>query len=402
MLTDQTSLADIEFRLEWKSTYAMHTDIYHAGRVNFYRDCFPGNLYSELLHRAPGDVVERDCPPGTMVAGFDPRNEMVIRPSQFHTSFDPVRITLPRAGRFYPKGILGGIANVFPANIQPFRVIEPGNSGIRISFNHPLSSFPLRFRATVEAVYEKPVDRGGTCIDWLETACTGPGMQVRAEDRPTDFFSDDPFLRDDESDDAVFYARPRMVNHLDDRAIEVIRDMHGQILRPGMRVLDLMSSWTSHLPESVALSEVVGLGMNREELAANPRISRFIVQDLNRDSALPFPDGSFDAVICTASVEYLIRPLEVFSEISRILKPTGVCAITFSNRWFPPKAIQIWKSIHEFERMGLVLEYLIRGGAFQGLQTVSVRGLPRPATDKYAGEQRYSDPIYQIRAEKAG
>jgi SAM-dependent methyltransferase len=166
-----------------------------------------------------------------------------------------------------------------------------------------------------------------------------------------------------------------------------------------MRVLDLMSSWTSHLPD-VSFSEVAGLGMNREELQANKRLDRFVVQDLNQVMALPYESDSLDAVICTASIEYLIRPFEVFSDISRILKPGGLVVMTFSNRWFPPKAIRIWKELHEFERMGLALEYLIRTGSFENLHSFSMRGLPRPETDKYFDQQRLSDPVYAVWGQK--
>ncbi|HSO66707.1 MAG TPA: class I SAM-dependent methyltransferase, partial [Desulfatirhabdiaceae bacterium] len=110
--------------------------------------------------------------------------------------------------------------------------------------------------------------------------------------------------------------------------------------------------------------------------------------------------GSLDAVVCTASIEYLTRPVEVISEISRILKPGGLLVMTFSNRWFPPKVIRIWTELHEFERMGLVLEYMMLTGSFENLHTFSMRGLPRPETDKYFGQQRYSDPVYAVWGQK--
>jgi SAM-dependent methyltransferase len=180
----------------------------------------------------------------------------------------------------------------------------------------------------------------------------------------------------------------------------VITGLYAGMLRPGMRVLDLMSSWTSHLPDEILFTEVVGLGMNPEELQANKRLNRFVVQDLNQLTTLPFENGSLDAVVCTASIEYLTRPFEVFSEISRILKPGGLLVMTFSNRWFPPKVIRIWTELHEFERMGLALEYMILTGSFENLHTFSMRGLPRPETDKYFGEQRYSDPVYAVWGQK--
>jgi SAM-dependent methyltransferase len=167
-----------------------------------------------------------------------------------------------------------------------------------------------------------------------------------------------------------------------------------------MEVLDLMSSWKSHLPENVNLERVVGLGLNESELRKNSRLTDTVVQDLNRNSKLPFDSNSFDAVICSMSVEYLVDPLAVFAEVGRILRTDGYFILTFSNRWFPTKAIKIWKELHEFERMGLALEYFIRSGGFKNLQTYSIRGLPRPHDDKYFPDLWYSDPIYAVWGQK--
>jgi SAM-dependent methyltransferase len=100
-------------------------------------------------------------------------------------------------------------------------------------------------------------------------------------------------------------------------------------------------------------------------------------------------------------VEYLTRPHEVFSEVARILKPGGIFIHSFSNRWFPPKAIRIWAELHEFERMGLVLEYFLKSGQYRGLETYSMRGLPRPANDKYSDRLPYADPVYAVWGSKA-
>lgn len=121
-----------------------------------------------------------------------------------------------------------------------------------------------------------------------------------------------------------------------------------------------------------------------------------VVHDLNRDPLLPFPDAAFDAVVCTVSVEYLIRPHGVFAEVARVLDLGGRFIVTFSNRWFPPKAIRIWPELHEFERLGLVLEYFRHSGRFRQLETWSLKGLPRPPDDKYADRITESDPIYAV------
>jgi SAM-dependent methyltransferase len=140
--------------------------------------------------------------------------------------------------------------------------------------------------------------------------------------------------------------------------------------------------------------------MNREELEKNEQLRDFEVHDLNENPALPFQDGSFDAVICNASVEYLTDPLAVFKEVGRVLKHAGCFLLTFSNRWFPPKVIAVWEQLHEFERMGLVTEYFLQSERFEKIHTYSIRGLPRPEGDKYYGKMLVSDPVYGVWAYK--
>jgi hypothetical protein len=124
-------------------------------------------------------------------------------------------------------------------------------------------------------------------------------------------------------------------------------------------VLDLMASWESHLPADHGLGEIVGLGLNEEELNANRLFGDHLVHDLNREPRLPFDDASFDAVICSLSVEYLTQPFEAFAEVARVLRPGGRFITTFSNRWFPPKVIRTWEQLHEFERLGPRLGVLL-------------------------------------------
>ena len=141
--------------------------------------------------------------------------------------------------------------------------------------------------------------------------------------------------------------------------------------------------------------------MNADELSANDRLTRYVVHDLNRDPRLPFDDGAFDAAVCTVSVEYLTRPLAVFDEMARVLSPGGIFIVTFSNRWFPPKAIRIWKELHPFERMGMVRELFSHEARFDRLETFSSQGWPRPEDDKYAGQMLNSDPVFAVWGRRA-
>jgi SAM-dependent methyltransferase len=221
-------------------------------------------------------------------------------------------------------------------------------------------------------------------------------MQSRCNGSATCFFDGRAFEREDTGEDERFYRAPRLVQHIDDRAMATISDLYGRLIAPGSRVLDLMSSWTSHLPEDLATAAVTGLGMNAAELARNARLSRYDVHDLNRVPRLPYPDAAFDAVICTVSVEYLTRPREVFTDVARVLAPGGIFIVTFSDRWFPTKAIRIWKELHPFERMGMVLELFHQTERFASLATFSSQGWPRPANDKYADRMAFSDPVFGV------
>jgi SAM-dependent methyltransferase len=162
------------------------------------------------------------------------------------------------------------------------------------------------------------------------------------------------FDRLDPSEDAAFYAAPRLVTHIDDGAIAAVGDLYQELGIDG-RVLDLMSSWVSHFHEPP--EDLVGLGMNERELRRNPALSEHVVQDLNADPRLPFPDASFDHAVCCVSVDYLVRPLEVFADLARILRPGGQFVVTFSNRCFPSKAIRGWLATDDAGHVAIVRRY---------------------------------------------
>ena len=388
--------ADIHFQMRWSGTEVTHTEKYQAFDVNFWRDCLPKELYDNLGMTSVGRTVQADFHPGSIVPEYDLKKTFEIKQAQFNRRFVPNKEIKPRMGRFYPKGLLNGIAGVFPQNLQSFRCVGIENGVLKVDFNHPLASKPLQVKAFVKGIRFKSVERGGRCYNWMDIMADGPGMQSRWEGKPTDFLSEKPFQREDDGTDLVFYNAPRFVQHIDDRAIEVVKGLYGGFVHDGMRVLDLMSSWTSHLPEALRLKQLSGLGLNAEELKKNKELSDWVVHDLNENPILPYKNESYDAVVCTVSIEYLIDPETVFKEIGRILRPGGMFIVTFSNRWFPEKVINIWKDLHEFERMGLVMEYFQKSEMFTDLETYSIRGLPRPTNDKYFPELMDSDPIYAV------
>jgi SAM-dependent methyltransferase len=197
------------------------------------------------------------------------------------------------------------------------------------------------------------------------------------------------FERVDESSDADFYEQPRLVTHIDDAAIGALTAFYRELLPAGGIVLDLMSSWISHLPEDRTYTGVTGLGMNAKELEANARLTNRVVQDLNKTPALPFADGEFDGAVVTVSVQYLTRPVEVFTEVGRALKANAPFAVAYSNRCFPTKAVAVWRALGDREHAELIGLYFRLSGAFGQPQAYDIS--PGPG----------SDPMYVVVARRA-
>ena len=213
----------------------------------------------------------------------------------------------------------------------------------------------------------------------------------------------DAFSRLDETEDERFYKQDRFVSHLDAVALDAVESIIGQlIVEPHPVILDLMAGWDSHIPEKIKPAKTVGLGLNENELSKNHRLDDFVIHDVNKKPMLPFPDGLFDIVLNTVSVDYMTHPVEVFREVGRILKPGGLYLVTFSNRMFPEKAVKVWRDADEEGRILLVEELFERSGAFEGPATVVSKGKPRPKNDKYAHLGIPSDPIYTVHAERRG
>jgi SAM-dependent methyltransferase len=202
---------------------------------------------------------------------------------------------------------------------------------------------------------------------------------------PSGFFS-----RGDDTDDSDFYAFDRLVTHIDSGAIAAVGDLYDELGLSGSSsgpVLDICSSWISHFPTKP--ERLVVTGMNEAELAANDMADERLIKDLNTDPTLPFPDGTFAAVTCCVSVDYLTKPLNVFAEIRRILRPGGVFVCTFSNRCFPTKAIRGWLATDDVGRCRIVETYFDTAGGFDE-PTTQLRNPGAPG-----------DPLYAVSAGRA-
>ena len=205
---------------------------------------------------------------------------------------------------------------------------------------------------------------------------------------PNQPFPPHAFRRQDETPDAEFYHHPRFVTHIDDAAIAAVTQLYREFFLPNSALLDLMSSWVSHLPPEVPYRRVVGLGMNAAELRANPRLESYVVQDLNQQPALPFADGEFDGAALCVSIDYLTLPVAVLREVARVLRPGAPLVITFSNRCFPSKAIAAWHALDDRGHLALVQRFLEDAGSWQRITLLD----RSPAPGR-------SDPLYAVVAQ---
>lgn len=395
----------LDLTLRWQSPHARHEDRLHLARFNVWRDLdlLPPALQDEVLGRRPGDRARHRFAPAALLPEWQEQRLLRAAVAQFDTRFLGCRALEPRLGRFYPRGILAGVGGTFRQDAAPIRLVARGADELIFDANHPLARCHVEVGIAVRGVRAAPDEHGGRCQEAIAELTTGPGMQAPYGELATEFFADDPFRRRDPRPDGEFYRMPRWVNHLDGAALDQVGRLYQRLLRPGTHVLDLMASWDSHLPATVlGPAAVTGLGLNRDELDANPILAQRVVHDVNARPVLPFADATFDAAICTVSVEYLTHPVEVFAEVARVLRPGGIFVVVFSNRWFPPKAVRLWEDLHEFERPGLVLAYFLHEPRFRELETFSLRGLPRPPDDRHAGQSPLSDPVHAVWGRRAG
>lgn len=388
-------------------------DHYFCDGVNLWRDCFTTSQLQILTGLKEGDVT-------TLASGellpVNPTRILQLRRSQWQppgSHAHGAATVTPQLWRWYPQGFVHGVANIYPETMLPMRVTGVDENNLEVDCNHPLAGRDVQVTVTVQNVEPVAKERGGRCTDWLEEAmAAGPGMQLKpdavsdteAEPIPWPDYTvqlQNQGRRLDNHPDTMFYQAPRFVDHIDSTARSHLLQCTTPLVRsltPGARVLDLMSSIQSHLPppeaEQATSPVVVGLGMNGDELAANPALSEWLVQDLNHEPQLRFANGSFELVMCHLSIEYLLDPAKILKEVARVLTPGGKVIISFSNRWFPEKVTRLWLQLHEYERVGYVL-YLLRD-AFTNFQAETFRNWPRPADDAHYLEIPLSDPLFVI------
>lgn len=221
------------------------------------------------------------------------------------------------------------------------------------------------------------------------------------------------FRRADESLDSKFYAQPRMVQHIDEGCVPYskfdtrvilirtsartsLQEYYGSVIQRSDSILDLCTSWTSHLPSNLYPKHNLGIGMNLNEMEKNKHLTGHVVHDLNTNPAIKHVDSkSMDVVICNVSVDYLVKPVEVFREMHRVLRDGGTAHMAFSNRCFPDKVIGKWLNMNEQEQRHWVGGYFYASGGWTDVEEVILR----EASTAFFGMTN-RDPLYVVRAKK--
>ena len=386
-------ISNAEFSLYWQSPGTEHTErrlirtIFLSGQ----------SLTYALEGIAPGKSGHISFEPGVLSGPWRKDRVQTLRLSPGGNLGSHGLPVAPKQGRFYPRRLIPELTDPVGKPEVPLRILEVDGDRITVDLNHPLSPYAVEMDVTIHGPQPGESQAGATGTEsWTDKLIQGgPGMQAPFHGIRTDFRESTAFTRIDPRPDAEFYRAPRRVGHVDSRASGFIRDIYGGRLNQGNRVLDLMSSYQCHLPEDKDL-HVTGLGMNREEMDSNAMIDELCVQDLNEETRIPFPDASFDGVVCSLSVEYLVHPMEVFHEAARVLKPGAPFLLSFSNRWFPPKVTRLWTLLHPYERMAWLLQLFEDTNRFGRLFTTTVHGWPRPVHDPHYPKSLFSDPIFVV------
>jgi SAM-dependent methyltransferase len=403
-----TDINEVSYRLSirYESDYGQHRDDLYIQKNNLPAviETLPAAIKNDLKTFGDEPSKTYDYIKGKLFNNDNMIQTMAVSEEDFIRHPGHNIDIEPRYGRFYPATLFNteklAFSNSAGKKMIPVRIIELMYKELLVSTSHPLCDYNTTL--TIERLEPKH-DPQTVAVPLLGTAqipdfLTGPGMQLRYDDKATDFFSDDAFQRSDETVDSKFYSQARHINHLDEAAQIQLKSVYSDLIPFHSEILDLMSSINSHIDERLESKKITGLGMNEEELRANPVLDEIIVHDINQLQRLPFDDASFDVIVCSLSIEYITRPSLLFDEVARVLRPGGRFIISFSNRWFPTKAVQVWNNLHDFERIGLVMEHFIASAHFGDINTYSLRGLPRPGNDRH--NIPLSDPIYVVWADR--
>jgi len=397
-MIDERQNLSILISLKWQNTIATYQDQHFIIKTNFWRDFYPAMFDYQIKRAELHQTLNINYKAGELLEDeFNPSNIQTIPLAKFNRYYSGPIAVEPMVGRFYPRGMLEGIADCFKMDNRPFRVLGKTEDSLDIDLNHPLAQFPLQLSATITDIFDANQQNGGRCNDIAETITSnGPGFQTLLAEHPFDFTQGMPFSRKIEDDDRIFYDAIESTPIVDQVAIEQLNQFYHQHLQDNTDILDLMAGSDSYIPESIDQVDIYGLGLNEQELKENSALKQYTLHDINKHPQLPFADKQFDTVLCAFGVEYMTQPVKIFQQVSRILKDDGTFLISFSDRFFKHKVIALWDDLHPFERMGIVLEYFRQSGEFTDLHCQSIRGLIRHNDDPFVNKTVHSCPMFML------
>ncbi|WP_319543575.1 hypothetical protein [uncultured Pseudodesulfovibrio sp.] len=348
-----TVIGTLEFTVRWESNGILHEEWFLGRKFNPVNDVFPRGMREALEGKQAGESVTLSYEPRMCIPRHRKSLVQTIDIGRMRPKTVQGNPIIPRKGRFYPQGHINGLLDVYPDTLTPFRLIELEEDTFTADRNHPLAQIPVAITATIQYMEERETGTYGSLSHWREILCDwGPGMQTMYDDNPTDFFHSAFFDRKD-SGEALF-APPAV----DATAKKNLEKAYSRFIKPNMRVLDF------------------SMGTER-------------------------PQGKFDAAVCSFSVEYMHRPVDIIRYVSHFLEAGAPIIIGFSNTFDESNVIQGWTELHEFERMGLVLEYLRFTNLDNEAGTLSFRNDWRQEDDPlFQKTKGISDPIYIVYGHK--
>ncbi len=355
MQFDNDAIGALEFTVSWSKDGIQHEERFLGRKFNPVNDIFPREMREALEGKTKGESVTFTYEPRMCI----PRHKDKLVPTLPLDRLRPKTVQgkpiIPRVGRFYPQGHINGLTDIYPGTLTPFRLTELTESTFTADRNHPLANIPVTITAKIQHVEAR--DRGtyGSINHWRESTCDwGPGMQAMLDGVAPDFYLPTFFDRRDDSD--VLFSPPS----IDCTASKNIQELHAQFTSPDMRILNLST-----------------------------------------EAALEL-EGDYDALSINSFIEYQTDPVGLLTKIKPHLKPGAPVLVSFTNQYDENRVIQGWTELHEFEWMGLVLDYLRQAGFTANAGTISQRNDWRDCEDPHFYVKKgVSDPVYFVYAHNA-
>ena len=390
---------DATLSILWQTRDCVYLDSVSMAQLNrdAIQSLFDLNQLSSVL--TIGTAISHQYEDGELIQKRNSDRILTLKRSSI-SSIDQQN-SLVKPGRYYPKSFFELDGTPLPDGDAFGYVIEVNADTLVVDFNHPLAGKDIELRLQFDAIYTSPCENHSSTRDVKSRLLQGGvGMQEPLSNRETNFWGDDAFTRNDEKDDAEFFAEPSFKPFWDRIPLGVISNLYNQLIPQQAHILDLMAGVHSPLQEcTLKPARLVCAGLNFVELEHNPMCDERQVLNVNTIIALPYRTHEFDIVLIHAAIEYVTQPEKVMDEIQRILKPGGRLIISFSHCYVEDKAIQVWKKAYPFERFGIILTYLRAHGLFEHIQSFSFRGLSDPQQEVSNNSLKVYEPLGVISAD---